>query len=378
MDDVLDDLVRAAQRCDRAAKQLEPTSVLERLPERVQEAIAQVERAWSGSWLGYQSRVYIEGLRPRHPGESFDTEWGADGGFGDTTRGEWAEYDPEAVSQAILDTAGASDGDWDNLARIAKDVAEVFDDVRAEILPLLDAVLATHSDKPIQEARKSIADLKSHISTRDFVNALVPRQVMSRDGRAMNEGIQVPPHLQVQVRLAERLSYGEQVGKLGKQIRHVATYLEKRHKMKGMSVARTDGKIFIGHGRSPVWRDLKDFIQDRLKLPWDEFNREATAGLSTKERLQEMLDGACFAFLVMTAEDEHADGTKQARANVIHEVGLFQGRLGFERAIVLLEDGCEEFSNIVGISQIRFPTGAVSAKFEDIRRVLEREGIIRL
>ena len=27
----------------------------------------------------------------------------------------------------------------------------------------------------------------------------------------------------------------------------------------------------------------------------------------------------------MTAEDEHADGTKHARENVIHEVGLFQG-----------------------------------------------------
>jgi hypothetical protein len=35
-----------------------------------------------------------------------------------------------------------------------------------------------------------------------------------------------------------------------------------------------------------------------------------------------------------------------------HEVGLFQGRLGFEKAIVLLEDGCEEFSNIKGLVQM--------------------------
>jgi hypothetical protein len=26
-------------------------------------------------------------------------------------------------------------------------------------------------------------------------------------------------------------------------------------------------KICIGHGRSSVWRDLKDFIVDRLNLP---------------------------------------------------------------------------------------------------------------
>ncbi|MBC7173361.1 MAG: nucleotide-binding protein [Polyangiaceae bacterium] len=135
-------------------------------------------------------------------------------------------------------------------------------------------------------------------------------------------------------------------------------------------------RIFIGHGRSPDWRVLKDFVQERLRLPWDEFNREATAGLSTKERLQAMLDQATFAFLIMTAEDERADGTKVARANVIHEVGLFQGRLGFERAIVLLEDGCQEFSNIVGITQIRFPTGRIETIFEEVRRVLERERVL--
>ena len=86
--------------------------------------------------------------------------------------------------------------------------------------------------------------------------------------------------------------------------------------------------IFIGHGRSKVWQDLKDFLQDRLNLDWDEFNREPVAGYSTKERLEQMLERVTFAFLIMTAEDEHADETLHARENVIHEIGLFQGRLG--------------------------------------------------
>ena len=135
-------------------------------------------------------------------------------------------------------------------------------------------------------------------------------------------------------------------------------------------------RIFIGHGRSPIWRELKDFVQDRLLLPWDEFNREAVAGIGTSDRLQAMLNAASFAFLVMTAEEEHADSTVHARPNVIHEVGLFQGKLGMRRAIVLLEDGCSEFSNIVGLGQIRFPRGNISAAFEEIRRVLEREQVI--
>ena len=135
------------------------------------------------------------------------------------------------------------------------------------------------------------------------------------------------------------------------------------------------GRVFIGHGQSPVWKDLRDFLRDRLSVDWEEFNRDSPAGLSTPQRLEEMLEKSCFAFLVMTAEDEHLDGSLHARENVIHEMGLFQGRLGFKRAIVLLEEDCREFSNIYGLTQIRFPKGNIEAKSEEIRRVLEREGI---
>lgn len=134
--------------------------------------------------------------------------------------------------------------------------------------------------------------------------------------------------------------------------------------------------VFIGHGNSRLWKDLRDLLKDRLDLQWEEFNRESTAGLSNKERLEVMLSKAGFAFLVLTAEDEHVDKTFHARESVIHELGLFQGKLGFKKAIVLMEEGCEEFGNIHGLVQIRFPKGDITAKSEEIRRVLEREGLI--
>ena len=153
-------------------------------------------------------------------------------------------------------------------------------------------------------------------------------------------------------------------------------YTQKKIIQEPQVNSKTGTTVFIGHGKSPLWRELKDFLFDRLHLGVDEFNSVPTAGVPTVERLTEMLDAAAFAFLIMTAEDEQPDGKLRARENVVHEAGLFQGRLGFKKAIILLEQGCEEFSNIHGLGQIRFPKGNISAIFEEIRRALERERVI--
>jgi len=136
-------------------------------------------------------------------------------------------------------------------------------------------------------------------------------------------------------------------------------------------------KIFFGHGRSKDWSVLALHLTAKLKLEYDEYNRDPTAGRSRKEVLENKMDSACMAFLVMTAEDDQPDGTVRARENVIHEVGLFQGRLGFHRAIVLLEEGCNEFSNIEGLEQLRFPRGRIETKFAEIEQLLQREGVLR-
>jgi len=144
----------------------------------------------------------------------------------------------------------------------------------------------------------------------------------------------------------------------------------------GTTMKQRSKRVFIGHGHSKCWETLRDLLRDRLQLEWEEFNRVPTPGMTTQQRLRDMIDGVGFAFLVMTAEEETSGGGFRTRDNVIHEVGLFQGRLGFMRAVILLEEGCNEFSNITGLNQIRFPKGNLLSKSEEIRLVLEREGIL--
>jgi predicted nucleotide-binding protein len=227
-------------------------------------------------------------------------------------------------------------------------------------------------------ARK-LADLEKHEvpSAQDFTNSWVRRgSVMSRDGDAMGGGFRAAAHQKVLGVAAHGTAVGDALRWLESLARQSAAHL-RRIDPKGTSGVQTGGStIFIGHGHAAAWRELKDFLRDRLEVPVSEYNTVSAAGVATAERLKELLDNAKFAFLIMTGEDEQADGAVRARQNVIQEIGLFQGRLGFGKAIILLEEGCAEFSNMAGLGVIPFPRGQLAAGFEEIRRVLEREGII--
>ena len=289
------------------------------------------------------------------------------------SRGDWREYDSDAVKERIRHTAG--DPDLANARSLADKAAEIFEFSKSELVSILQNELDDRGDVFLEGLKGQLEKL-TPMSAFDVAQARAPRgQMMTRDSVVVGQGTQVPPHMAI---LAEVQSIRQSFGictAAAEIATKAASHLERKSRKRKVA-ERIGTNVFIGHGRSPAWRDLKDFVQDRLKLPWDEFNRVPVAGITNIARLSEMLDAAAVAFLVMTAEDEQADGALQARMNVVHEAGLFQGRLGFTKAIVLLEEGCQEFSNIQGLGQIRFPRENISAVFEEIRRVLEREGLI--
>lgn len=131
--------------------------------------------------------------------------------------------------------------------------------------------------------------------------------------------------------------------------------------------------IFIGHGQSDQWRDLKDHLQDKHDYDVEAYEIGERAGHTIRDILEQMLSKSTFAILVMTGEDKDEQGNLKARDNVIHELGLFQGKLGFSRAVVLLEEGTKEFSNIHGIQQIRYSKNNIKETFGDVLAVLKRE-----
>lgn len=360
---IADELKTAAQNC--------PDAELEKL-ENVADAYG---KSWSGSFLGYHSRVYYKDFIPVPPRARFSQEWGLkDSYMLKETIGEWVECDVDDVISHIQKEAGLEN--TDTLEILAGEATEVFEEKHAEVLSLITPLLTENEgDKFFTDLVEKINKLKVY-TPNDYLNRNLPSgQLMTRDMNAATAGVKTPPHLSVLSAVFGTRAPFSTCNQLSKFVRRLASHMENIYKSAKRS-ERIGTNVFIGHGRSSVWRDLKDFVQDRLHLPWDEFNRVPVAGFTNIARLSEMLDNAAIAFIVMTAEDEQADGKLHARMNVIHEAGLFQGRIGFEKAILLLEEGCEEFSNVQGLGQVRFPAGNISAIFEEIRRVLEREKLI--
>lgn len=367
LEQIVGRLEELAQRGD-SAEIVGPLSAL-------QESAERVGRSASGSWLGYHALVYYEGLEKPPPNAHFDSGWGPMGGtFSSRTSGSWAQYARETVIETIHRRAG--NPDLGPARKFDDDARERIEVCKSEI----SSILQTHADRDDRhsESVRNKIDDTSLVRREDIVEVFVPRSKwVSHDTLAINQGRQTPPHIYV---LAEVVAIGhtrQTILRLIELVKQAASHISRQQAVPRRKSTTPGTNVFIGHGHSAAWRELKDFIEDRLGLQTDEFNRVPVAGVPNTKRLEEMLSSAAVAFLVMTGEDEQHDGKSHARLNVVHEAGLFQGRLGFERAIVLLEDGCEGFSNIDGLGQLRFAKGEIGSKFEEVRRILERERLVK-
>lgn len=369
-----EELEQIVERLERLAKRGDDPSVAGPLA-KLQASAQEVAKSASGSWLGYHAHIYYEGFTTTPPDAHFDQEWGLmDRPYSNRTFGSWKQYAHETVVEAIYKKA--ENPDLSPARKFDDDAKEVVNECRLGTLSVLQ-VYADVDDKHWENVRSKIGEI-SPSSGEDIIRRMTPPSRITRDTMAANQGQIPPPHICVYAEILAIRHNRKAIGDLTKLVKHVGSHLLRRQKQAVSGQRSNVGtKVFIGHGHSAAWHKLKDFIKDRLKLPTDEFNSEPTAGATTFERLEQMLSSAAVAFLVMTAEDQQGDGKSHPRLNVVHETGLFQGRLGPKRAIILMEEGCEEFSNIAGLGQLRFRKGEITSTFEDIRQILEQAGLLR-
>ena len=327
---------RSQDRLDSLAERGDEAAI-RGLLDALENAANEVGKAWSGSWIGYHANVYYANLEPPPPGDHFSSEWGLKNDpLFNLNPGDWREFDPEELQSAIREIA--ENPDLKSVRELAEESRKAFENDKSEILSILTTALSEHAD-PFLEQLKGQVEKRSILTAAKVIHGIQPSgSYTSRDSLAMHQGLWTPPHYVVLSDVIALRDPPRACGQLGNIARQAGSHLSRQRRQR-RKLETVGTNVFIGHGGSLVWRELKDFIEGRLKLPVDEFNRVPVAGITNIARLSEMLDAAAIAFLVFTGEDEQPDGALHARMNVVHEAGLFQGRLGFMRAIVLARRG---------------------------------------
>ena len=377
MTELHEDLLGIAEELEKLATRGRSVQIQQSL-NRILQAAVEVGKAWCGSWHGYHANVYYSNSYPFKPcrppaGAQFQGRWGR----GEDQR-NWIEFDPEKVIEEIFNLAGNPNLESANYFNA--EASNKFETSKFALLSLLELAIGSSGPSLLSEIRDKANTLalfgKEELVRRWMFDPSLSSRIV--DSRNYNQNPQTPSHYLV-LGEVQAIQYTlNMVQQLETLTRQTAVHIQRQTRQQQRTLTRQSQgtRIFIGHGRSHIWRALKDFLEDDLGLLVDEFNRVPTAGAPITGRLETMLNSAAIAFLVMNGEDEQPDGELRARENVVHEAGLFQGRLGFKRAIVLLEKGCKEFSNIQGLGHIPFPKDNIRAAFQDIRDVLEREGIL--
>jgi len=268
----VDELTEASDKLLRFAEAYNSspdTAILNRVWRRATE----IGKSSSGSWLGYQANVYYRNFEPPPAGAHFNVEFGTAVGYRD-----WLEHTGQEVFDLIVDAS----------ARLALEAAEQEADiglahvncVKADTSSILTVYLSEHEDTFVRRLADEIESIKV-LSAAEIANDRSPkRQVITQDMRAVQQGIWAPAHIKVQARVTAAHQPAAHSRELAAKLDKLAAHMARVAK-KEIRVANVGTNVFIGYGRSPVWRDLKDFVKDRLRLPYDEFNRVPVGGLRT-------------------------------------------------------------------------------------------------
>lgn len=359
-----------------ASEQLPPELAAEMFALR--RTIARFNDAWSNSQSGYHANVYYRDFQ-RPPGTAFfHTGYGLQPGrAGYHSIGDWVEYPSSEVTSRIL--ADSGDPNLGEIERLSGVAISIYRKSKSDLDSIIAQLLKMPSDDFVNNIRDQSNSESFNVTNMASALKAQFRQSTSVlfDTRAAHGDKKYAPHQSLKARIIVATHSFARCKELSELCTNLADHLKTVEEMQlPVSIPLQRRKIFIGHGHSDEWLKLKEYLTEGLGLQCEEYSRVANAGKTITDRLTSMLQVAQFAFIVMTAEDEVADGEKRARENVVHEAGLFQGRLGFERAILVSEKSCHIFSNVHGLERIDFSTGNIQESFSKVHAVLVREGVV--
>jgi hypothetical protein len=191
--------LRAALEAVRESTAEQINAGLTDLGKRLRDATRKVGDSSSGSWVGWHSRMYFKGYAEPSAENSWNSEWGGvygpQEGWVDRTQGE--------VQEAIERRANVTLAE---LAHVADDVRGQCEPLRQEVLTVLSPICDLAGLEKEAGLLGKIEQIKWITPPDQYVRAMAPGQMMSRDSGAINQGMQSPLHVNVEAAIVSNTS----------------------------------------------------------------------------------------------------------------------------------------------------------------------------
>jgi sugar/nucleoside kinase (ribokinase family) len=134
--------------------------------------------------------------------------------------------------------------------------------------------------------------------------------------------------------------------------------------------------VFLARGSSPEWTAVHDFLRNDCRLSVESAEDALESGPDGDvPAITRHIDNCGFAVCILV-DDEGRSEVTAANQRVLQLAGIFQGRYGFERVAMVVEEGCDVLSNVAGIIRLDYPRGDIRHVFWQMRQMLHREGLI--
>ncbi len=175
---------------DFAAKNKESIAQLTNEADRLGDACDEVDRAWSGSFIGHHGSYYYGDLTPPPANSRWSIEWGTVHGVPNG----WSAWDgndikAEVEKRANLDIQSFSK----NTEQLAEAATKLKTDIEIELSDF-EFVDGMEKEKELFSQFEK-TDFDIHQARADYINSRIPKTRMSRDSEAMMQGTYIPSHV---------------------------------------------------------------------------------------------------------------------------------------------------------------------------------------
>lgn len=167
----------------------------------LKEIVSELNNSWSGSWIGFHSNLYIQNFEKIPSWKyAFNSEWGSVNEIPEY----WQEKNYDDVLSYVNKRAKGL-----NFKTIFKQVQQKLVEIK-RIQKILTTDLVILRDNPSFSTEVEVLDkLIKHrwgASVHELNEVTMPKQFMTRDSFALQQGIRTPPHIYFENEIISELS----------------------------------------------------------------------------------------------------------------------------------------------------------------------------